>query len=135
MLLREGRHKIGIIGLSFKQDTDDLRESPAIELAENLLGKGFELCIYDREVSLGRLHGSNRAYVDRIIPHIGSLMRTSLEDTVNTAEAVVVTKRLSDDEQELLFTLLRPDQVLVDLIRLDGEKVRSFGGQYRGIGW
>jgi GDP-mannose 6-dehydrogenase len=135
MLLCEGRHKIGIIGLSFKQDTDDLRESPAIELAENLLGKGFELCIYDREVSLGRLHGSNRAYVDRVIPHIGSLMRTSLEETVGPAEAVVVTKRLSDDEQELLFHLLRPDQVLVDLVRLDGQKVRNFGGQYRGIGW
>ena len=119
MLLREGKRKIGVIGLSFKPSTDDLRESPAVELVERLLGKGLELYIYDHEVSLARLHGSNRAYIDRVIPHISSLMKTSLEETVEAAEAIVVTKRLHVDEQEKLLRLLRPNQILIDLDRLD----------------
>jgi GDP-mannose 6-dehydrogenase len=135
ILLREGRRKVSIIGLSFKPSTDDLRESPAIDLVERLLGKGFDLHIYDREVSLGRLHGSNRAYVDQVIPHVGSLMRSSMEEVVGAAEVVVVTKRLSCDEQERLLALLRPSQMLIDLVRLDGQKLKEFKGQYRGIGW
>ena len=135
ILLREGRRKVGIIGLSFKPSTDDLRESPAIDLVERLLGKGFDLYIYDREVSLGRLHGSNRAYVDQVIPHVGSLMRSSMEDAVEAADVVVVTKRLSCDDQDRLLALLRPSQMLIDLVRLDGQKLGEFEGQYRGIGW
>jgi GDP-mannose 6-dehydrogenase len=135
ILLRAGRWKVGIIGLSFKPGTDDLRESPAVELAEQLIGKGFKLYIYDREVTLGCLYGSNRAFIDQIIPHIGSLMRPSLEEAVSAAEIVVVTKRLSGDEEETLFRLLRPDQVLVDLVGLDGQGVQELEGQYRGIAW
>jgi GDP-mannose 6-dehydrogenase len=135
LLLHEGKRKVGIIGLSFKPNTDDLRESPAMELAERLLGKGFELHIYDREVSLSRLHGSNRAYMEQVIPHIGSLMRTSLEETVGVAEAVVVTKRLKRVEHDQLLRLLRSDQTLIDLIRLDEQTVRGFEGKYYGICW
>jgi GDP-mannose 6-dehydrogenase len=135
MLLREGKRKIGVIGLSFKPNTDDLRESPTVELVERLIGKGFEPLIYDHKVSLSRLHGSNRAYIDQIIPHVGSLMQPSLEETVGPAEVVVITKSLSDDEREQLLGLLRPDQTLVDLVRLDGPKMGEFKGRYCGIAW
>jgi GDP-mannose 6-dehydrogenase len=135
MLLQEGKRKVGLIGLSFKPNTDDLRESPAIELAERLIGKGFELWVYDREVSLSRLQGSNRAYIDQVIPHISSLMRPSLEETIDNAEAVVVAKRLTSSEREQLLSLLRPQQILIDLVRLNGQHVDEFGGKYCGICW
>jgi GDP-mannose 6-dehydrogenase len=135
MILRQGKHKVGMIGLSFKASTDDLRESPAVELAERLIGKGFELYIYDQEISLSRLHGSNRAYIDQVIPHLGSLMRPALEEVVCPAEVVVVTKRMSDGEQKQLFNLIDSDQILIDLVRLDGQQVHEFKGEYYGIGW
>ncbi|RLC61799.1 MAG: GDP-mannose dehydrogenase, partial [Chloroflexi bacterium] len=135
LLLRDGRRKVGVIGLSFKPSTDDLRESPAVELVERLIGKGFEVLVYDREVSLARLHGSNREYIERVIPHIGLLMRPSLDEVVSPAEAVVVTKRLRAEEEEELFGLLRPEQMLVDLTRLDDQKVQDFSGRYYGIAW
>jgi GDP-mannose 6-dehydrogenase len=135
LLLRQGRRKVGIIGLSFKPRTDDLRESPAVELAERLIGKGYDLCIYDREICLAQLHGSNRAYIDRVIPHISCLVQPALEQVIHEAEAVVVTKRLLSEEQDRLFDLLRPNQVLIDLVRLDGKRAQGFKGQYYGIAW
>ena len=135
MLVRTGKRRVGMIGLSFKPDTDDLRESPALELAERLLGKGFELFIYDREVSLAGLHGSNRVYMEQAIPHIHSLMQESLVETVAQAEVVVVTKPSSAEEYRELMALLRPDQVLVDLVRLNGHEPLPFSGSYYGIAW
>lgn len=135
LLTRSNKRRVGLVGLSFKPNTDDLRESPAVELAERLIGKGFELSIYDREVSLSRLHGSNRAYIDRVIPHIGSLLLSSLEETVGTAEVVVVTQRLSEDEQRQLLDALQSEQMLIDLVRLDGQGLQAFEGDYRGIAW
>jgi GDP-mannose 6-dehydrogenase len=134
LLLRLNRRRIGIVGLSFKSNTDDLRESPSVELAEYLIGKGFELSIYDPEVSLGRLHGSNRDYIDRVIPHLDSLL-SSLEEMASKAEAIVVTQRLSEEEQTRLFELLQPEQTLVDLVRLDGLRLQGFKGSYCGIAW
>lgn len=135
MLLREEKRKVGLLGLSFKSNTDDLRESPAIELAERLIGKGFDLYIYDREVSLSRLHGSNRAYFEQTIPHLNQLMRADLQETVEAAETIVVTKRLDDDEYRLLADSLRPDHTLIDLVRLNGQAMPGFQGEYRGICW
>jgi GDP-mannose 6-dehydrogenase len=135
MLIDSGMRKVGLIGLSFKPNTDDLRESPAIELAERLIGKGFDLFIYDHEVSLSHLHGSNRAYIDQVIPHIGLLMQSSLEDTVRQSEAVVVTKQPSPTEYERLVSLLQPEQVLIDLVRLNGVPIPQFEGNYYGICW
>lgn len=135
MLVEGEKRKVGMVGLSFKPNTDDLRESPAIELAERLIGKGFELYIYDREVSLSQLHGSNRAYIEQVIPHISSLMQPSLADTVRQAETVVIAKRPSPEEYDELLCLLRPDHVLIDLIRLNGQDVPWFGGSYYGICW
>lgn len=135
LLTRLNKRRVGIVGLSFKPSTDDLRESPAVELAERLIGKGFDLYIYDREVSLSRLHGSNRAYIDQVIPHIGSLLRPSLKATVEAAEVIVVTQHLPEDEQKQLFDSLQPEQTLIDLVRLDGQKTQEFKGPYYGIAW
>lgn len=135
LLTRLDKRRVGMVGLSFKPNTDDLRESPAVELAERLIGKGFELSIYDREVSLSRLHGSNRAYIDRVIPHIGSLLQPSLEEAVEAAEVVVVTQRLPEGEQRQLLDILQPEQTLIDLVRLDGRGLHAFEGEYRGIAW
>lgn len=135
ILVDEGKRKIALIGLSFKSNTDDLRESPAVELAERLIGKGFELRIFDHEVSLSHLHGSNREYIDRVIPHMASLLRPSLADTVNDSEAIVVTKHLGDSDRNELIALLRPDQMVIDLVRLDQQTLRDFTGEYRGIAW
>lgn len=73
MVLCMGRKRIAILGLSFKADTDDLRESPMVQLSKLLLGEGCEIRIWDGDVSLGRLLGSNRQYIEQVIPHIGSL--------------------------------------------------------------
>ncbi|WP_299026747.1 nucleotide sugar dehydrogenase [uncultured Thermanaerothrix sp.] len=134
MLLRLNKRRIGLIGLSFKPGTDDLRESPSVELAERLIGKGFSLFIYDREVALSRLIGSNREYIERVIPHLNSLLY-SLEETVLNSEVVVVTKRLDGREEEYLFELLKADHVLVDLVRLDLSHLKAFRGTYYGIAW
>jgi len=135
MLLREGKRKVGIIGLSFKPSTDDLRESPAVELAERLIGKGFELFIYDREVSLSKLHGSNRVYIDQVFPHISSIMRSSLADIVHHAETIVVAKKPSQEEYHELVRLLRTDQTVIDLVRLNEKEITDLGSSYRGICW
>jgi GDP-mannose 6-dehydrogenase len=135
MVLETGKRKIGIIGLSFKPNTDDLRESPAIELAERLIGKGLELFIYDHEVSLSKIYGSNREYLEGVLPHIGSLMQNSLENTIRSVDAVIVTKRLSDYERNTLLNTIRDDQVVIDLIRVDGQRIKGFDGVYRGISW
>lgn len=87
-----GKKRLGLIGLSFKSNTDDLRESPFVDLAERLLGKGYELRIYDPNVSLARLTGANKEYIDRVIPHISRLLVQSLGD-INDCELVLVGHR------------------------------------------
>jgi len=88
--LASERRKVALLGLAFKPGTDDLRESPLVELAERLLGKGFELSVYDPSVSLGRLHGSNRAFLEEKLPHVSRLLRESLEQAVQDADVVLI---------------------------------------------
>ena len=106
ILLRLGKQRIGVIGLSFKANTDDLRASPAVEMVERLIGKGMSVSIYDREVSLSTLHGSNLTFVEQILPHIGSLMQTSLTAAVERSEVIVVAKKLRCDEHSELLAAL-----------------------------
>ncbi len=89
-ILQTGKKKIALLGLSFKAGTDDLRESPQVQLIKRLLGEGLQVCIWDPDVSLGRLAGSNRQYIEEVIPHIGSLLSTDLQAVVNKAEVVIV---------------------------------------------
>jgi GDP-mannose 6-dehydrogenase len=89
-IIEHGSHRIGLIGLSFKPDTDDLRESPFVDLAERLLGKGFDLRIYDPNVSVARLVGANRDYIERTIPHLSALLVPTLEEVIEGRELVVI---------------------------------------------
>ena len=130
MILRTRKKKVGLLGLSFKPGTDDLRESPAVELAEALVGKGFDVAIYDRNVSLARLVGANRAYIEREIPHIANLMRSSLDDLRAHAEVIVVTS--ADPEFAAFLPTLRADQTVIDLARL---KPQATPAAYDGICW
>ena len=101
LIKHTGKRKIAMLGLSFKPGTDDLRESPIAALVELLLGKGHEVAIYDREVLLARLHGSNRTYIEQTIPHIGRLMKPSVETAVEDAELIVIAKRSTEYRDSL----------------------------------
>ncbi len=127
MVLRTGKKNVGILGMSFKSGTDDLRESPMVTLIETLLGKGIKLSIYDRDVELARLFGANKDYIEREIPHISSLMRSSLADVIAASEVVVVGKK--EDEYRAALQEAGPDLKVIDLVRLGGiESLRGYDG-------
>jgi len=116
MIRRTGRMSVGMLGLSFKAGTDDLRESPIVALTENLIGKGYRLKVYDEEVSLAKLRGANRRYIEQTIPHISSLMSSSLEEVLETSEVVLIAKkgpRFLD-----AINKLPDDRIVIDLVRL-----------------
>ena len=131
-IVDSGKKKIGLLGFSFKAGTDDLRESPMVILAEALLGKGFQLCIYDRNVSLARLMGANKQYINEQIPHLSQHLCESIDDVIDRSELIVIGNAAPEFSDAI--TRCRADQVVVDLVRipLDFSKVRA---QYDGICW
>jgi GDP-mannose 6-dehydrogenase len=132
-VLRSNKKRIGFLGLSFKSGTDDLRESPLVHLVKRLLGEGCHCRIWDQDVVLGRVLGSNRQFIEDTIPHIGSLLSSDLKAVVEFAEVLVVGTKAVSSEQ--LKAHLRPDTIVLDLVHL--EKVRRLTGQknYSGICW
>jgi len=130
MILQAGNKRVGVLGFSFKAGTDDLRESPMVTLIETLLGKGLELVIYDRDVSLARLVGSNKEYIEQEIPHIAKLMQSSIEDVLAAANTVVIGNKSEEFRQ--IELRLRKDQTVIDLVRLFD---RTSGQGYQGICW
>ncbi|MBL8374631.1 nucleotide sugar dehydrogenase [Accumulibacter sp.] len=116
-LLALGKRRIGFIGLSFKTGTDDLRESPLVTLAEQLIGKGMQLSIYDPEVHLASLLGANRSFIEKHLPHIGQMMRSEIEEVIAESEVLVIG--LAGQEiAGTLATLCRSEQIVLDLVRL-----------------
>jgi GDP-mannose 6-dehydrogenase len=114
-----GKRRIGMIGLSFKTGTDDLRESPLVALAEHFIGKGFHLRIYDPEVQLSRLLGANRRFIEQHVPHIGELMQGDLAAVIAESDLLIVG--LSDSGLlEALRAQARPDQQVLDLVNIPG---------------
>lgn len=132
LIKQTGKKKIGVLGFSFKAGTDDLRESPVVELIEILIGKGYQVRVYDKNVSLARLHGSNRAYIEREIPHIASLMSSSLEEILVESEVIVIGNKAPEFRQVL--QQLHRDQIIIDLVRISQDTDPS-PARYEGIGW
>jgi GDP-mannose 6-dehydrogenase len=131
MVLRSGKKRVGVLGFSFKAGTDDLRESPMVTLIETLIGKGFEVAIYDRDVSLAKLFGANKEYIEREIPHISKLMRDTIDGVLTDSEIVIIGNQA--EEFRSVGDRLRMDQQLIDLVRLfDG---RTSNEKYQGICW
>jgi GDP-mannose 6-dehydrogenase len=131
LIMDKGRKKVGILGFSFKAGTDDLRESPVIEVIERLLGKGYDLRIYDKNVNIARLVGANRDFILNRIPHISKLMVGDIEAVLHHAETIVLGNKDPDFQQ--VPELLRDNQTLVDFVRIiEG---RSMNGNYDGICW
>ncbi len=133
LVLHTGKKKIGMLGLSFKAGTDDLRESPQVQLAKRLLGEGCQLRIWDPDVSLGRLAGSNRQFIEEVIPHIGSLLSQTLREVVDTAEVVVVATGAVDRKE--LAAHLHPAQIVIDLVNLQRSRRLDGLATYQGICW
>jgi GDP-mannose 6-dehydrogenase len=132
-VLRTGKKKIAQLGLSFKAGTDDLRESPQVQLIKRLIGEGYEVRIWDKDVSLGGLAGSNRQYIEEVIPHIGSLLTGDLAEALKNAEVVIIGNKSAD--REVLANHLRPDQIVIDLVNLNKSRRPNRGDAYEGICW
>ncbi|MBV8404238.1 MAG: UDP-glucose/GDP-mannose dehydrogenase family protein [Gammaproteobacteria bacterium] len=135
MIHASGRRRIGLLGLSFKEGTDDLRESPIVTLAEQLIGKGYELLVYDQNVRLASLLGANREYILNHIPHIGRLMVDSAAELLEHAEVIVVASASAEFAE--LLRQLPPGKQLIDLV--DVWRVAAPEApppeHYQGIAW
>ena len=132
-VMRTKKRKIVQLGLSFKAGTDDLRESPQVQLVKRLLGEGYEVKVWDEDVSLGRLAGSNRQYIEEVIPHIGSLLSADLAGVLQWGEVVVVGNKSA--KRENLAKHLRKDQIVIDLVNLDKGLRSDEASSYEGICW
>jgi len=133
MVLRTRKRKIGVLGLSFKPDTDDLRESPLVHLVKRLVGEGCQIQIWDQNVALGRLMGSNRQFIQDYIPHIGSLLCEDVKDVIRGAEVILLGTTSID--KQTLEAELRPHQVVIDLVNLEKERRCRQTRGYEGICW
>lgn len=131
MIVSHGKRKVGFLGFAFKAGTDDLRESPLVDVIESLLGKGYELKLYDKNVSLAALTGANRDYILNHIPHISKLMVENMGEVLDFAEVIVIGN--GAEEFKAIFERLKPGQVVVDLVRISPNK--SEPGRYDGICW
>ena len=131
LIMESGNKKVGVLGFSFKAGTDDLRESPLVEVIERLLGKGYDIKIYDKNVKLSQLIGSNREYLLNHIPHICNLMVDNIQDILDDTETIVIGNR--SPEFQAVLGQLREGQSVVDLVRIVDQT--SEGGRYHGICW
>lgn len=130
-VLAKDNRKVGVLGFSFKEGTDDLRESPIVELIERLLGKGFELKIYDKNVNLAKIGGANRSYIINKIPHISRLMAETMREVLEHGDTLIIgnkAKEFADVPKQM-----RETQTLIDLVRLDDRDPAY--GKYEGICW
>jgi len=131
LIMKAGGKSVGVLGFSFKAGTDDLRESPIVELIERLIGKGYKVKLFDRNVNLARLMGANKDYIDKHIPHIAELMVASPQEVTNSSGTIVIGN--NDPEFRQLLTALKPGQRVVDLVRAMHD--RRSDQAYQGICW
>ncbi len=132
MVTRAGSKRVGVLGFSFKAGTDDLRESPIVELIEKLIGKGYQIQVYDKNVSLANLHGANRAYIEKEIPHIAQLMTDTVDEVIAGSDVIVIGN--NSPEFANVSERVNGRHVIVDLVRAAGKEAVS-GERYQGMGW
>ena len=132
MVRRTKCKRIGVLGFSFKAGTDDLRESPMVELVERMIGKGYQVAVYDKNVSLANLQGANRAYIEQDIPHIASLMCDTIEDVLAVSDVIIIGNGATEFRQA--FREAKPEQIIIDLVRI-GADMGQVNAQYDGICW
>src|SRR5437773_4258401 len=130
-VIEKGSKKVGILGFSFKAGTDDLRESPVVELTERLIGKGYDLRVYDANVTLAAIHGANRDYILNRIPHISRLMTRSIDEVLDHADTIVIGNAAPEFRD--VPGRLTDGQIVVDFVRITDS--RSVSGVYEGICW
>lgn len=130
-VLEKDRKRVGVLGFSFKAGTDDLRESPLVEMIERLLGKGIDLKLYDKNVNFARLMGANRDYIMQKIPHITTLMVDSVEQVLDHAEVIIIGN--NDPAFHAVPEQLRPEQILIDMVRVPKNGLQP--DRYDGINW
>lgn len=129
LITSKGKRKIGILGLSFKKGTDDLRYSPIVEVTESLLGKGYDICIFDEKVNLSNITGTNKHYIETKIPHLSKLLRQDLDEVAQHADLLVISQ---NDERFRDLIDKYPDKQFIDLVRVVDENRNH---NYEGIGW
>jgi GDP-mannose 6-dehydrogenase len=132
ILSRQTRPTVGVVGLTFKPGTDDLRESPIVHLVETLIGKGLKVSIWDDNVSLSRLIGGNKAFIEQVLPHIAAMMHSSIEEVIEASDVIIVGHELQG-EQERVIDLLRPGQLVVDLVKMGARNWDA--AEYEGMCW
>mgnify|MGYP001260840072 FL=1 len=132
IISKTNHKKIGILGLSFKPGTDDLRESPMVELIEKLIGKGYSVKIYDQEVAVAKIFGSNKKYIETAIPHISSLISNSIDLVIKESDIVIIGKK-EKSYREPVKTASKSVHI-IDLVRLFNKNEEP-KENYEGIGW
>jgi GDP-mannose 6-dehydrogenase len=132
LIVETGKKRIGLFGFSFKAGTDDLRESPMVILAEALLGKGYQLCIYDRNVSIARLVGANKEYIEQQIPHLSRHLCETIDEVIGKSDVIVVGNNAPEFADAL--TRCRADQTVIDLVRVPVD-FSMLAAEYQGICW
>ena len=131
MITGKGKKKIGILGFSFKAGTDDLRESPIVEVIERLLGKGYDVKIYDRNVNIASLVGANKDFIMHQIPHISGLMSKTMNEVMEHAEVIVIGN--GGEEFRTAVADIRKGQEIIDLVRISDIAPKT--ESYDGICW
>ncbi|HTI38112.1 MAG TPA: UDP-glucose/GDP-mannose dehydrogenase family protein [Vicinamibacterales bacterium] len=131
-VVQTGKKRVGLLGFSFKAGTDDLRESPIVILAEALLGKGYALRIYDKNVSMARLVGANKEYINTQIPHLSSLLCETIDEVIDGSDVLVVGNAAPEFSDALTRT--RAGQIVLDLVRVKTDR-GAIPAEYRGICW
>lgn len=130
MVHKRNARRIGIFGLAFKKGTDDLRYSPSVDLTEKLLGKGYLIKIYDKNVSLARLTGTNKSFIDEHLPHLANLLVEDLKKLIMDSEIIVLSHKPDKAEYEILSYF---KGTVIDLVRINPEKLK--GVDIEGLSW
>jgi GDP-mannose 6-dehydrogenase len=131
LVIEQQNKNIGVLGICFKENTDDLRESPIVELIERLIGKGYKLTLFDKNVSEAKLQGANRDYILNHIPHLSELMVESIEELVDSSQTIIIGNKTAEFEHVL--DVIKPDHVIIDLVRIRPTPPKM--KQYVGICW